>query len=497
MSRARSASKHRPFTKRLFASGLQCAKRLYLEYHEPGNVPSVSAWRRHLEEVGRQLVELARTAFPKAIDLGELDFDAAASRTRDLLSEGKPAVLYDAAFTDEDVELRADIVVTSGDGSVDLFEVKSGTRVKIRHLKDVALQVSVIEAAGWRVRSANVLHIDPRYRHAGGRKYPIQQLFKSVDVTEKVRRRVPAVRRTLESFRALLDDPVTMELPTGTWCHNPSRCVHLSRCLAEAPEHPLLELPDLTPDQERAFHEEGIEQLEAIDPKRPGLTLVQRRALRTLAEGGRRVEPFVREEIAALPTPLHVVAEAGLLQVLPSLQGARAWQSIPIAWARMIVGGEKHGDVDTFVAPKGDDPRAGFVRSLAEALAGPGTLVIYGEGCDGMLRELLDELPAEKRLVRAILNKPFLDLQALIRAGVYDAGFRGSFALEQVHEAVVGEPIPRELEIADAEAADEAMRRLQNPRTHASTREKLSAALAEWLTWRARAIAAILERVRS
>lgn len=495
MSRARSASKHRPFTKQLFASGLQCAKRLYLDYHECANTPAGSAPRRHLEEVGRRLVELARSAFPKAIDLGDLDFEAAAARTHEVLSEGKPAVLYDAAFADEDVELRADIVVTTGDGSVDLFEVKSGTRVKIRHLKDVALQVSVIEAAGWRVRGASVLHVDPRYRHAGGNKYPIQQLFKSVDVTEKVRRRLPAVRRTLESFRALLDDPVTLDLPTGTWCHNPSRCAHLTRCLAEAPEHPLLELPELTPDQERTLHEEGIEELEGIDPKRPGLTLVQRRALRTLAEGKRRVEPFVPEEIAALPTPLHVVAEAGLLQVLPALRGARPWQSIPIAWARTIVGGDRPGEVDTFVAPKGDDPRAGFVRSLAEALEGPGTLVIYGEGCDGMLRELLDEVPAEKRLVRAILNKPFLDLQALIRAGVYDPAFRGSFTLERVHEALVGEPAPQ-LEIDDGDAADEAMRRLQNPRTRATTREKLSTALAEWLTWRASAIAAILEQLR-
>ena len=44
---------------------MQCAKRLYLEYHHPEEVPEPTVGRQALQEAGARLLELACQGFPK------------------------------------------------------------------------------------------------------------------------------------------------------------------------------------------------------------------------------------------------------------------------------------------------------------------------------------------------------------------------------------------------------------------------------------------------
>src|SRR5690606_10764466 len=84
--------------KRLFEAGMQCAKRLYLDFHERHRGLALSPRRQELAEIGARLVELAAQAFPRGTDLGELDFDEAAARTAELLGSGQPCILFHSAF---------------------------------------------------------------------------------------------------------------------------------------------------------------------------------------------------------------------------------------------------------------------------------------------------------------------------------------------------------------------------------------------------------------
>ena len=84
-------SDSRNIDKALFASGLQCAKRLYLDYHRPAEIPELSGNREQLAEVGGQLLQLARQAFPRGIQIEGRDLEARVAATREHLLAGKPA----------------------------------------------------------------------------------------------------------------------------------------------------------------------------------------------------------------------------------------------------------------------------------------------------------------------------------------------------------------------------------------------------------------------
>ena len=66
---------------------------------------------------------------------------------------------------------------------IDLFEVKSGTKVNPRYVADLALQAHVLAACGHKLRAAYLLTVNPKYVHKEGADYPPMQLLRSADVT--------------------------------------------------------------------------------------------------------------------------------------------------------------------------------------------------------------------------------------------------------------------------------------------------------------------------
>lgn len=483
---ARSSS--HPLTKTLFAAGQQCAKRLYLDSRqvEDGDVPPE---RRPQAEAGAAIAGLARTAFPGGRTIASTDFDQAVIETTAALADGKQTVLFDAAFRHQQLEVRTDILIRSKLG-VELFEVKSGVKVKPRHVRDVAFQVHVLEACGMTVRAATVLHLNGQYRHAGD-DYPVQELFKHVDVTAKVRSLMPKIVEQIRRFAEVVDDDASLELPTGTFCFRPLTCHHLSRCVAEGPAHPLIELPELSRQLEFELHQKGIEALTQIDPKEPGLTPAQRRALRALHENRLIVDQVVIDELLDLEPPLHFVECFAALHVLPRLPGGRPWHRVPFGWSETRLHEDGSVSEHGFIADGKIDPREAVVQTLAENLAGAGTIVCYGHHLEEQLRALLDEIPEQKPQVRALLNKPILEFDQLLRAGVDHPELRGHYDLESVAAALVQRHRPTDLEYESSAAAEQALDRLLNTRTRSATRDKIRAQIAALGQWRATSMLAI------
>ena len=58
--------------------------------------------------------------------------------------------IYEAAFTHDDVRIRADVLARTDGGAFDLIEVKSTTQVKASHQLDLAIQLYVLEGSACR-----------------------------------------------------------------------------------------------------------------------------------------------------------------------------------------------------------------------------------------------------------------------------------------------------------------------------------------------------------
>ena len=478
----------RNLDKHLFEAVQQCHKRVWLDYHEPVD-ERASPSRERLSRVGDELRELARTAFPKGVVVEQGDVERAAAQTKQLLEDDTP-VLFDATFVADGVQAQCDILVVHKDREVDLFEIKSGTKVKHRYVNDLALQTVVLEQCGLKLKSAYLLHVNSKYAHKEGTEYPPMQLLRSADVTSKVQKQLDNTQRRLQQIRMTLDNKGVLELPMGTFCKTPFPCPHVDRCRKEAPERPLFELPELTRQQEVALHKEGIEDLDTVDAEREDLTFRQRRTLAAVKSGKRIVEPFVQEELSACARPLHFVAFAALTEPMPRFNMQRPWQLTPYGWAAVTLHEDGHIDSADHVHAEKGDPRPDFVRTLSDHLESGGTIVCWDDAPIRELRHLLDSMPGEKAGVRALLGHGHLDLMQLCEAGVFEPSLSSHDDLRTVARTLLG--AEAEGKHADDALAPDSLRQLIDkagaPRVRAATRGKIAEELGTALRWRANRI---------
>ncbi len=482
--------------KSLFAAGMQCAKRLYLEYHQADEIPKPTVRRQSLLDAGEQLLALACQGFPNGKTVDTDDTVEAAEQTREILSQGEGAAIFNAAFAVEHADVRCDIVLPTGSGQLDIFEVKSGTKVKPRHIRDFAFQVYVIEACGHTVRNASIVHLSPEYLHDGSKDLPANTLFKNVDVSAKVRKRIAAAQTYLDNYLTVISDETTLDLPMGTWCTAPIPCHYLEACREETSARPLLELPDITKNLESELHQEGIEDLQQVDEKRDGLTLIQRRALRSVASNELVVEPTARKSLDEAVHPVGLVHVDFALHVIPQLKNSRPWEHVPFQWNAHVVHEDGTVEQHGWLADGKDDPRPGFIHSLAECAEQCETLALYTGRLHRVLKHLLEQLPDQKSHVRSLLNVPRVALDHAVRTGIYHPEFRGSFDFEVVLRALGPDMNLDALPIQTPEEAAAAFQRLLLSSTRAPTRKKLSSQLAEFGSLRSQGLWRVWELAR-
>lgn len=471
----------RNLDKHLFEAGQQCQKRLWLDYHEPVETESPST-RRAMSEVGQQLLTLARSVFPKGVAVVGKTIAKAAEATKEQIAAATP-VLFGATFVADGIEVQSDILVLHKDGQVDLYEVKSGTKVKHRYVNDLALQVHVVEQCGLVVRAAFLLHVNPKYVHKEGADFPPMQLLRSADITTKVRKQVEQVRVRLPHFRTAVADDAVLALPMGTYCSIPFPCPHLARCRKEGPALPLRELPELTRAQELELHKEGVEDLASLDQKRPGLTFKQRRTLACLQEGKPIVEPFVREELRQCAQPLHFLAIGTLTEPLPRFEGQRPWRQVPYVWAVHTLHKDGRIEIASFAHADKTDPRPEFAATLGKHLEIGGSLLVWNDESLEGLRALLEDLPTAKASVRAIVGRQHFDLMKLLDSGVFHPKLRGHEVLATSVAAILEDESARKQPLQNEDELREALEKACAPRVRSATKEKIAADLKAAFTW--------------
>jgi hypothetical protein len=477
----KSPPRPRLLDKFLFEAGQQCQKRLWLDYHEPAP-EAPSALRAAMSAAGEQLRTLARTAFPKGVPVAAADAVAAAAETKQKIAEGA-MVLFGATFVADGVEARSDVLVLHKDGLCDLYEIKSGTKVKHRYVNDLALQALVLEQSGLKMRAAYLLQVNPKYVHKEGADFPPMQLLRSSDVTAKVQKQLEPTKRRLQACRNAIADEGVKALPMGTFCETPFPCPHLARCSKEAPPLPLRELPELTRQLELELHKEGIEDLTGLDEARAGLTFRQKKTLQCIKAGEPIVEPFVKDELLQCGKPLHFLAIAAVTDPLPRFDGQRPWRLVPYAWSAHTVHADGRLETATFVHVDRSDPRPGFATSLQKHLEVGGTVVVWDDDALEEMRSLLDDLPNAKAAARALVSTPHLDLMQLFDAGVFHPKVRTHADLRASVAALLGDDGGRDLAVVGEDAVLEALQKAWAPRVRQATKDKVGADILAGLVW--------------
>ena len=210
-------------SKSKYIRGLQCDRALWLDVFNPRLARYTAEQMRRFDR-GRDFEYAFKSQFPDGIDLSaelKRNVDAYPARTAELLDKGDGEALFEAGFLYDDVLVLADVVQQRDDGTLDIYEVKSGTALSETYRRDAALQHYVISHC----RSINKFCIV--YNGADGVNG--SNGFNIVDLTEELAAQHDEIACNVAAMKEILrhGEPAT---PTGQHCLEPYACPYQHYC---------------------------------------------------------------------------------------------------------------------------------------------------------------------------------------------------------------------------------------------------------------------------
>ena len=207
-------------SKSKYIRGLQCDRGLWLDVHNPRLAKYTREQMQRFDR-GREFEYAFKDTFPNGIDISaELrrNVDAYPELTAMYLDKEEEVDLFEAGFLYDDVLILADVVHRNANGSLDVYEVKSGNVLSDTYKRDAALQHYVISHC----RSINKFCIV--YNGVDG-----SNGFNVVDLTEELEVQHDEIAANIATMKEILrhGEPAT---PTGQHCLEPYVCPYQHYC---------------------------------------------------------------------------------------------------------------------------------------------------------------------------------------------------------------------------------------------------------------------------
>ena len=205
-------------SKSKYIRGLQCDRALWLDVHNPRLAKYTREQMQRFDR-GREFEYAFKATFPDGIDISaelKRNVDAYPALTAQFLDREEEVDLFEAGFYYNDVLVLADVVHKRADGSLDIYEVKSGNVLSETYRRDAALQHYVISHCH-EIHTFSIVYANP----AGG--------FIKEDLTEALQAQHEEIEKNIAAMKEIIrgGEPAT---PTGQHCLEPYACPYQHYC---------------------------------------------------------------------------------------------------------------------------------------------------------------------------------------------------------------------------------------------------------------------------
>jgi hypothetical protein len=215
-------------TKSKYIHGLQCDRALWLDVFNP-KLARYSAEQMRRFDHGREFEYSFKDTFPNGIDISaelKRNTEAYPTLTAQLLDKDEETDLFEAGFLYNEVLVLADVVHRRLDGSLDVYEVKSGSTLSDTYRRDAAIQHYVISHCH-PIHSFNIVHNTPSEKSDNSENS--DKRFAIINLTEELQAQHSEIENNIALMKEILchGEPAT---PTGQHCLTPYACPYQHYC---------------------------------------------------------------------------------------------------------------------------------------------------------------------------------------------------------------------------------------------------------------------------
>ncbi|MBW4061626.1 DUF2779 domain-containing protein [Candidatus Saccharibacteria bacterium] len=439
-------------TKSNFNAYLVHPAKLWLAKYDPDKLPpwDEAAEARAIE--GREIEAIARERWDDGVLVDGVMFDRP-DISAALVSQGIDTIFEAAVLTARKLYAAADAVVKQPDGSWDLYEIKSSTKVRPEHYADVAFQVAAFREAGWQIGRQFVMHVNGDYvLHTQLDK---SALITVVDVTDEVAAREELTLRQIDDAVAVLAGPcpaldVTAAGDFYKWLEV-MRFMH-----PKLPEDSVFHLTRLNGDLVARLKADGITKLSAIPLDYPDLKPPQITQLTAVRAGQPVIDaPAIAERLAMLTYPIYYLDYETNATAVPLFEGTKPYQQVPFQYSLHVKDSptSKLRQCE-YLAEGPANPVGGLVDHLRSDLGPTGSVMVWYKPFETSRNTEMGALLPQSADFFAGVNERVFDLMDIFADGLYaDPRFHGSASIKNVLPVLVPELSYKTLGIQEGGAA--------------------------------------------
>ena len=429
---------------------------LWLKKHDKSKLPEPSADLQAMFDAGHNFEKYAEAHFPDAVMLGFNGFDEYSNlpmRTTEALKNGAKTI-FQGRLETENITFICDVLRVVGQNEVDLYEIKSSTKVKVDHILDLAFQVTVLERCGYAVRDVFVMHVDTSYVRKG--EIDSKQIVSTENVTEDVK---SELNRTARHIKGALEVIESSEMPDPT----PARCalgsykewLEVYKNIRPLQEGSIYELCRLNPKTVRLLEEDGITKLANI-PEGLVDKKQQKWQIQATEKGGPIIDKEkIKKFLGKLEYPLYFFDYETLSDVVPPYNNTTPYEQIPFQYSLHVLESPsselKHMG---YLHDNKENPAKPLSEALMSQIGDKGTIIAWNMSFEKGCNTRLGRIEPEFKEFYESLNAKMADLMIPFSNGYYiDAKFGGSASIKNVLPVLVPELSYKELGIQEGGSA--------------------------------------------
>ncbi|MCI9246337.1 MAG: DUF2779 domain-containing protein [Clostridia bacterium] len=411
----------------------QCNKILWLDKNKPEYAEAIA--NDSVLENGSEVGKLAKGLLGEHVDiLYQENINNMIEETKKYMSLA-PNIITEASFCYHNNFCSIDLLKNDIDG-VEVYEIKSSTRIADIYLEDIAYQIYILLHLGYNVKKVNLTYINSNYERKGDLE--LNKLLKTEDVTQQVMKKQKEVERKIQEIEEYMKNEAEPIQEIGTHCSNPYSCAYWKYCTKELPEKNVFHIRRMPTHKKFEMYYNGIITFpdllkEAINPR------YKEQIEYEITNKESKIEKKkINEFLKGLHYPLYFLDFETYQQVIPKYDGIKPYMQIPFQYSLHYIE-EENGKLQhkEFLAEAGYDPRRKLAERLIQDIPKDVCVLAYNMGFErGVIKNLAKEFPD----LSQDLMKIHMNIQDLMipfsKRWYYCKEMEGSYSIKHVLPAL-------------------------------------------------------------
>ncbi len=311
---------------------------IWLKKYDKAKLPEIDENTQAIFDSGHEFEKYAEERLGEVFRVGFADFkeyETINIRTKEAL-ESDAKVVSQGGFEYNNLTCIVDALEKCGDGMYNLYEIKSGTKIKKDYLYDLAFQKHVLEGCGIKIKDIFVIYANNLYTRKGdidSSKFTSCQKV-TTDVCEFADFTLDTIKNAKEMVaRGKINQPSFS--PSLVGCiGNIKDAIDVYRKIQGLPRYSIYDLA--TPGAKRIalFEDANYKLISDIPDDFPYLTSKQQYQINATKTGATQTRnDKIEEFINKLKYPLYFLDYETFGELIPPFDGIRPYQNVPFQYS--------------------------------------------------------------------------------------------------------------------------------------------------------------------